>query len=70
MKGRWNGTKDGFLTDSFKTGSRRAKNPYQIGAFVVSEGGLELPGQPASEIELVSGSLRQAVDLGLKGLSL
>ena len=27
-------------------------------------------GQPASEIELVSGSLRQAVDLGLKGLSL
>ena len=30
----------------FKTDSRRAKNPYQIGAFVVSEGGdLNAPSQ-------------------------
>ena len=35
--------KDDFLPNLFQTGSRRAKNPYRIGALVVSEGGLEPP---------------------------
>jgi hypothetical protein len=43
MKVRWNGLKDDFLPNPFQTGSRRAKNPYQIGVLVVSEGGLERP---------------------------
>ena len=43
MRGGWNESKDDFLPDPFQTGSRRAKNPYQIGVLVVSEGGLEPP---------------------------
>jgi len=43
MKACWNGLKDDFLPNPFQTGSRRAKNPYQIGVLVVSEGGLERP---------------------------
>ena len=43
MKVQWNGSKDDFLPNPFQTGSRRAKNPYQIGVLVVSEGGLEPP---------------------------
>ena len=43
MKVPWNRLKDDFLPNPFQTGSKRAKNPYQIGAFVVSEGGLEPP---------------------------
>ena len=43
IRGGWNGSEDGFLPNSFQNGSRRAKNPYQIGVLVVSEGGLEPP---------------------------
>ena len=43
MKVQWNGSKDDFLPNPFQTDSRRAKNPYQIGVLVVSEGGLEPP---------------------------
>ncbi len=43
MEGRWSESKDDFLPDPFQQDPRRAKNPYQIGVLVVSEGGLERP---------------------------